>query len=89
MSEIFPLSDVKYIKRITVGNIDPQNPLSEDKKEEQMTLLNRCLNEIPKGKIIGKDVGFAIYQVGEHQLTLQSTTYHIGFLRKPNWIEEM
>ncbi len=87
MDKDFSLADIRYVKRVTIGSLDPNNPLSDEKKEEQMKLLNRCLNEMPKGKIIGKDVGFAIFQVGEHQLTMQSTTYHLGFSRKPNWLD--
>lgn len=86
-SNSFSLADVKFIKRISIGNLNPNNPISEEKKDEQLQLLNRCLNESPKGKIIGKDVGFAVYQIGEHQITMQVTTYHVGFLRKPYWLE--
>lgn len=82
MDKPFALSDVKCIKRITVGNIDPNSPMTDEKKEEQIKKLNDYLNGYPKGKLIGKDVSFGIFQVGEHQLTMQSTTYHIGFPRE-------
>ncbi len=83
----FSMSDVKFVKRIQIGNLDPNNPMSDKIKTEQMELLNKCLEIYPKGKLIGKDVGFAIYQLGEHQITMQVTTYHIGFSRKPYWLE--
>ncbi len=54
-----------------------------------MALLNKCLNENPKGKIIGKDISVGVFQVGDHQITLQRTTYHVGFLRKPVWLENI
>lgn len=82
MEKSFALSDIRYIKRITVGNIDPNSPMSDEKKDEQIQKLNDYLNGYPKGKIIGKDISFGIFQVGEHQLTMQATTYHIGFQRE-------
>ena len=57
-------------------------------RENQMALLNKCLNEYPKGRIIGKDISVGVFQVGDHQITLQRTTYHVGFLRKPVWMEK-
>lgn len=84
MEKSFSLADIKFIKRITVGNINPNNPMSDEKKDEQIKKLNEYLNGYPKGKLIGKDVSFGIFQVGEHQLTMQSTTYHIGFKREIN-----
>lgn len=81
------LADVTYVKRVSIGNINPNSPLNEEQQERQMALLNKCLNEYPKGKIIGKDISVGVFQVGDHQITLQRTTYHIGFLRKPVWLE--
>ncbi len=82
MEKSFALADIKCIKRITIGNIDPNNPMKDEKKEEQLEKLNEYLNGYPKGKIIGKDVSFGVFQMGEHQLTMQSTTYHVGFTRE-------
>ena len=28
------------------------------------------------------------YVIGEHELTMEKVTYHIGFSRKPGWMEE-
>jgi hypothetical protein len=82
------LSDFRFIKEVNVGSINPNNLLSEEKQEEQIALLNRCLNESPKGVIIGKDISIGRYKMGEHELTMQKTTYHVGFLRKPLWMEK-
>ncbi len=79
------LSDIHYIKLVTLGSINPNNPLSEQSKEEQAALLNKCLNDYPKGIIIGKDVSIGRYLVGEHELTMEKVTYHVGFERKPPW----
>ena len=53
-----------------------------------MELLNRCLNDYPKGIIIGKDTTIGRYVIGEHELSMEKVTYHIGFSRKPGWLEE-
>lgn len=82
------LPDFRYIKLVPIGSVNPNNPLSDQAKEEQAALLNRCLNDYPKGKIIGKDITVGRYMVGEHELTMEKITYHVGFLRKPPWEEE-
>jgi hypothetical protein len=82
------LSDVGYVKRIVVGSSDPTNPQSEPQIAAAMALLNRCLSEAPKGKIVGIEKSFSILQVGEHNVVLQWTTYHVGFARRPHWVEE-
>ena len=82
------LSDVTYVKRINIGSINPNSPLNEDQQEMQMRQLNKCLSEPPKGRIIGKDITVGVYQMGEHQLIMQRITYHVGFKRKPVWIDE-
>ena len=79
--------DIRFIKTITLGSINPNHPLSEESKQQQAALINRCLNESPKGVIIGKDISIGRYAIGEHELTMEQTTYHIGFPRKPIWLE--
>lgn len=80
-------SEVSYVKLVSVGSVNPGNPLSEQSREEQVRLLNRCLNEYPKGIIMGKDITVGRYMIGEHELTMEKVTYHIGFKRKPSWEE--
>lgn len=82
------LYDVGYVKLVTVGSINPNNPVSEESRKQQLDLLNRCLNDFPKGKIIGIDRSIGRYQVGEHELTMEKLTYHIGFNRRPLWDTE-
>ena len=77
--------DVGYVKLVTVGSINPNNPVSEESRKQQLDILNRCLNDFPKGKIIGIDRSIGRYQVGEHELTMEKMTYHIGFKRRPVW----
>lgn len=82
------LSDIQYIKLVPIGSVNPNNPLSDQSKEDQVNLLNKCLNDYPKGIIIGKDISIGRYMVGEHELTMEKITYHIGFPRKPIWEEK-
>ena len=81
------ISDVAYVHRLTVGNADPNNMKTEPEIAVQMDKVNECLSRSPKGRIIGIEKNFGIYQVGEHQMVLQSMTYHIGFDRKPVWLD--
>ena len=73
---------------VPVGSINPNNPVSEESRAQQRELLNRCLNDFPKGKIIGIDRSIGRYQVGEHELTMEKMAYHIGFKRRPIWDTE-
>lgn len=86
--EKMTLADIRYVKLVPVGSVNPNNPLSDQSREEQMALLNRCLNDYPKGCIIGKDITVGRYLIGEHELTMEKVTYHVGFPRKPSWEEE-
>ena len=80
------LTEVTFIKRIVVGSSNPADIESEERIAEAMALINRCLSEFPKGKIIGVEKSFSILQIGEHNVVLQWTTYHIGFIRRPPWL---
>lgn len=82
------LTDIHYVRLVPVGSVNPNNPLSEQSREAQMAILNRCLNDYPKGIIIAKDVTIGRYMIGEHELTMEKVTYHVGFERKPSWDEE-
>lgn len=79
-------SEISFVHKVKMGSIDPQNPLSDEEADQQVKLLNRCLNDYPKGIILGRDISIATFQMGEHQITMQSTTYHVGFSRTPYWL---
>lgn len=79
------LTEIKYVKLVTVGSVNPNNPLSDQSRQEQVNLLNRCLQEYPKGVIMGKDTTIGRYLIGNHELTMEKVTYHVGFPRKPVW----
>ncbi len=80
------MEDIGYVELVSVGSVNPNNPLSEASIEKQKEKLNKCLNGYPKGIIIGKDVTIGRYMIGAHELTMEKTTYHVGFSRKPLWL---
>lgn len=84
----FSLTDIGYVHRVVVGNDDPETQPNEEKYKQQEAYLNRCLNDYPKGKIIGQEKNFYLLNIGEHQIVMQYIVYHIGFKRRPPWIQE-
>lgn len=84
----FSLTDVRYVHRVVVGNSNPETAPDEEKYAKQLHLLNRCLNDYPKGKIIGQEKNFYLLNIGEHQIVMQYIVYHVGFERKPHWITD-
>jgi hypothetical protein len=85
---MFDLTDVKFVKRVVVGSDNPNQMRSEAQIEEARTLLNRCLTDSPRGTIMSIEKSFTILQIGEHQVVLQWMCYHVGFPRKPGWLQE-
>ena len=85
---MFDLTDVGYVKRIVVGSKDPESLSSETDIQAAVDLLNRCLTEMPKGRILGTEKTFSLLNIGEHQVVLQAMIYHIGFIRRPQWLQE-
>lgn len=81
------MEDIKHIELISVGSVNPNNPLSEESIRKQTEKLNRCLNGYPHGVIIGKDITIGRYMIGAHELTMEKTTYHVGFTREPLWLK--
>lgn len=87
-SSQFQLPNVRFIKRIVVGNDNPQSLKTEAEVQASMDLVNKCLNELPRGHIIGIEKNFGLYTIGEHQVVLQCLVYNIGFERKPMYLEQ-
>jgi hypothetical protein len=83
---MFDLTDVRFVKRITVGSNNPAQLRSDTEIKEANALLNKCLTETPRGTIIGMEKSFTVLQIGEHQVVLQWIVYHVGFPRKPFWL---
>lgn len=74
--------------RVVVGDDNPEEMPDENRYRNQFNLLNRCLSDSPRGKIIGQEKCSYIQNVGEHEVERQYMVYHIGFAIKPVWIEE-
>ncbi len=85
---MFDITDVAYIRRITVGSTNPEKMTSDEDAKAALDLLNKCLSEPPKGRIIGVEKTFSILNIGEHQVVLQALIYHVGFSRKPGWLTD-
>lgn len=86
MNSQLSLFDVGFVKRIVIGNTNPEKTVDEQMIERQMAALNKCLHDYPKGRIIGTERNFYILNINEHQIVMQYTVYHIGFKRKPDWL---
>ena len=82
------LSDVRYIKRIVIGSSNPSRMQTEQELAQSQALLNRCLYESPRGSIVGIERSFTLLQLGEHQVVMQWLCYHVGFARRPVWLQE-
>ncbi|SNR78834.1 hypothetical protein SAMN04488503_1284 [Humidesulfovibrio mexicanus] len=81
------LSEIRFVKRVTVGSDNPAHMCSPEQLEAANALLNRCLNDTPRGHILGIEKSFTVLQSGEHQVVLQWMVYHVGFPRKPIWLD--
>ena len=85
---MFDLTEVRYVKRITIGTSNPSHVVSEEEVQNAMDLLNKCLTGPPAGTIVGIEKSFKILNIGEHQAVLQWIVYHVGFARKPVWLDD-
>lgn len=84
----YDITDIGYIERIVVGSITPEHIPTEEENQQKMQIVNRCLTDFPKGRIIGVERSFTIVRVGEHQVVIEAIIYHIGFRKIPLWMEE-
>lgn len=87
-SRPFDLTGVRFVKRIVLGTHDSAAPMTEQEVNTSLAMLNRCLSESPRGWIVGMEKNFTVVNMGEHQVVLQWLVYHVGFARKPLWIED-
>jgi hypothetical protein len=84
----FQVANIRFIKRIVVGSDDPQNMRTEAEVQQAMELVNRCLSAMPRGYVMNIEKSFGLYNIGEHQIVLQYAVYHVGFERKPLWLDD-
>jgi hypothetical protein len=85
---MFDLTDVGFMARIAIGSLDPEQISPQETISEAADLLNRCLSDTPRGRIIGIEKTFNLLNIGEHQVVLQALIYHVGFPRKPFWFDQ-
>lgn len=83
----FQITHMRFIKRIVVGNDNPQSMKTEEEVQQAMDLVNRCLSSTPRGYLLNIEKSFGLYNIGEHQIVLQYAVYHIGFERKPMFLD--
>lgn len=87
MAEKFGLGDITYIQRAVVGPTQADRIPSQDEINAQMDFINRCLSE-GRGQLVGTEKGLIVVFSGDQQLVVQHTVYHIGFKRKPVWLDK-
>lgn len=83
----FQISNMRFIKRIVVGNDNPQAMKTEAEIQQAMDQVNLCLSSTPRGYLLNMEKSFGLFNIGEHQIVLQYAVYHIGFERKPMFLE--
>ena len=84
----FQMTNMRFIKRITVGNDNPQSMKTGAEVQQSMDLVNRCLSGTPRGYLMNIEKSFGLYYIGEHQIVLQYAVYQIGFERKPMHLDD-
>lgn len=89
MAEPFDLTDVHFVQRVVIGSARPEEAGDPTAIERQMERLNRLLEGPPRGVLIGKDRGFHVLRFGDQQVVLEYVAYHVGFQRKPYWLDEL
>lgn len=52
---------VRFVKRVILSSVSPGPPLAEQ-QEHQRAVLDRCLNESPTGRILGREVLTGTFQ---------------------------
>lgn len=85
---MFDLTDVHYVKRISIGSSNPEVAISEEEIQDAINLLNQCLSGTPKGTILGMEKSFKLLTIGENHAVIQWMVYHVGFPRKPHWLND-
>ncbi|MCC4620075.1 hypothetical protein LL965_08230 [Xanthomonas cassavae CFBP 4642] len=88
-SEMGDLSEIRFVKRIAVRKGHGDRPAADDQDARAMDLLNRCLAEFPKGRIITIEKHTSMEQIGAEQVSVEWVCYHVGFPRRPAWLVDM
>ncbi len=86
MPEKLSLGEITYIQRAVVGPTTADRIPSQEEINAQMDFINRCLGE-GRGQLVGSEKGLIVVQTSDQQLVIQHSVYHIGFKRKPSWLD--
>lgn len=81
------LSDIAFVKRIAVGHAGGDRLAADARDTQALALLNRCLADSPKGRIIAVEKHVAVQAAGTEQVVQQWVCYHVGFRRRPHWLD--
>jgi hypothetical protein len=87
-ARLFDITTVRFVKHVLVGSLHPYLELTEEQAETQRALLARCLQESPHGHIISQEMHTAIYQIESEKVKRVLTVYHIGFPKRPYWLDD-
>ncbi|PVZ72047.1 hypothetical protein [Pelagibaculum spongiae] len=87
MAEKFGIGEVSFIQRAVVGPTRTDRIPAQSEIDAQMDFINRCLSE-GRGQLVGTEKGLVVIQRSDQQIIVQHTVYHIGFKRKPIWVDE-
>jgi hypothetical protein len=77
------------VRRRTIGSNQPNTTQYEEDAQEALMLLNRCLSDSPRGRILEVEKSFTVLSSGEHKAIMQAITYHVGFKRQPFWRQDV
>lgn len=78
------ITDVGFVKRIAVGNVS--GVVTNEQVEAAMDLLNRCLHEYPRGRIVAVEHTPCFHDDAHGRHVFRLVSYHIGFPRRPQWL---
>lgn len=81
------LATIRYVKRIEPGWGEDGKPRTAEDAERVTQLLNRCLMDLPRGQILEIEKTTGTYKSGETEHVAQRLVYHIGWVRKPAWLD--
>ena len=87
MAQRFGAEEVRHIQRVVVGPARTDRLPTQDEVNAQMAMVNRCLSE-GRGQLVGTEKGLVVVYQGDQQIVVQHMVYHIGFKRKPAWLDQ-
>ncbi|MCP3735166.1 hypothetical protein M9979_09825 [Sphingomonas sp. RP10(2022)] len=80
------LSDIAFVKRIAIGGAGGM--VTTQDVEAAVAMLNRCLTEFPKGRVIAIEHTPCVQEDSHGSHVFRLISYHIGFPRRPSWLDE-